>query len=215
MLLSLCEFQEISESQWGRCCNLIQGVQGSLNSGVGWLFSDNLDTISVLGCGRHLRNCFTRLSCISYHTPAIFPGPWKFPVMVAIPSKPSWIMAILSSPVELVLLSTVCLLEVFGGVFCQIRTLFCFYKIFYFSLSLQMLHSPSWSRSETRKQMKSIFFWTINTSPLPTLYSYFTWSNPGVQNSSDITIVVGEEKLFNWWSIIRNTPSQGQQLELV
>jgi len=52
--------------------------------------------------------------------------------MVAIPSQPSWIMAVLSSPVELVLLSTLCLLESFGVVFCQIMTLFCFYKIFYF-----------------------------------------------------------------------------------
>jgi hypothetical protein len=55
--------------------------------------------------------------------------------MVAIPSQPSWIMAVFSSPVQLVLLSTLCLLEFFGVVFCQIRTLFCFYKIFYFSLS--------------------------------------------------------------------------------
>jgi hypothetical protein len=44
-------------------------------------------------------------------------------------------MAVLSSPVELVPLSTLCLLEFFGVVFCQIMTLFCFYKIFYFSLS--------------------------------------------------------------------------------
>lgn len=61
ILLSLSEVQEISESQWGRFCNLIQGVQGSLNPGVGWLFSDNLDTIPVLGCSRHLCNCFTWL----------------------------------------------------------------------------------------------------------------------------------------------------------
>jgi hypothetical protein len=103
----------INECQWGRCCNLIQGVQGSLNSGVGWSFSDNLDTNSVLGCSRHLCNCFTILSCVSYHTPATFAGPWKFPVMVATPSQPSWIMAVLSSPVELVLLSTLYLLEFF------------------------------------------------------------------------------------------------------